>query len=117
MEQAPAPSPRLPAEPAEPAKASRPRPAAVASSYTLPSPDLLQVPKERSLAQHEQEKQQTAKAIEDGFAAFNVEAARSVLNLPADAEPVIFTPLGYPADLPGPKIRKPLKDLVRYEHW
>ena len=51
------------------------------------------------------------------IAAFNVEAARSVLNLPADAEPVIFTPLGYPADLPGPKIRKPLKDLVRYEHW
>ncbi len=42
------------------------------------------------------------------IAAFNVEAARSVLNLPADAEPVIFTPLGYPADLPGPKIRKPL---------
>jgi len=50
-------------------------------------------------------------------AAFNVEAARSVLCLPADAEPVIFTPLGYPADLPGPKIRKPLTELVRYEHW
>lgn len=51
------------------------------------------------------------------IAAFNMEAARSVLHLPADAEPVIFTPLGYPADLPGPKIRKPLADLVRYEHW
>jgi nitroreductase len=50
-------------------------------------------------------------------AAFNVEAARSVLQLPADAEPVIFTPLGYPADQPGSKIRKPLNELVRYEHW
>jgi nitroreductase len=50
-------------------------------------------------------------------AAFNVEAARSVLRLPDEAEPVIFTPLGYPADLPGPKTRKPLSELVRYEYW
>jgi len=50
-------------------------------------------------------------------AAFNVEAARSVMRLPEEAEPVIFTPLGYPADQPGPKIRKPLNELVRYEHW
>ena len=51
------------------------------------------------------------------IAAFNVEAARSVLCLPPEAEPVIFTPLGYPADEPGPKTRKPLSDLVRYERW
>ncbi len=51
------------------------------------------------------------------IANFNVEAARSVLQLPAEVEPVILTPLGYPADEPGPKIRKPLTDLVRYEHW
>jgi nitroreductase len=51
------------------------------------------------------------------IAAFNMDAARSVLRLPAEVEPVIFTPLGYPADEPGPKIRKPLTDLVRYEHW
>ncbi len=50
-------------------------------------------------------------------AAFNVEAARSILQLPNEVEPIIFTPLGYPADEPGPKIRKPLTDLVRYEHW
>jgi nitroreductase len=50
-------------------------------------------------------------------AAFNVEAARSLLQLPEEAEPVIFTPLGYPADQPGPKLRKPLDALVRYEHW
>lgn len=51
------------------------------------------------------------------IAAFNVDVAREVLRLPAEAEPVIFTPLGYPADQPGPKIRKPLAELVRYEHW
>jgi nitroreductase len=50
-------------------------------------------------------------------AAFDVEAARQVLRLPSEAEPVIFTPLGYPADQPGPKERKPLAELVRYEHW
>jgi len=51
------------------------------------------------------------------IAAFNVEAARSVMQLPEEAEPVIFTPLGYPADQPGPKVRKTLSELVRYEHW
>jgi nitroreductase len=51
------------------------------------------------------------------IAAFNVEAARSVLQLPPEVEPVIFTPLGYPANEPGPKTRKPLHELVRYEHW
>lgn len=51
------------------------------------------------------------------IAAFNAKAAREVLQLPKDVEPLIFTPLGYPADMPGPKERKPLKDLVRYEHW
>ncbi len=32
------------------------------------------------------------------IAAFKVEAARTVLRLPVDAEPFIFTPLGYPAN-------------------
>jgi nitroreductase len=50
-------------------------------------------------------------------AAFDVDAARDVLNLPDDVEPVVFTPLGYPADQPGPKERKPLSLLVRYERW
>ena len=50
-------------------------------------------------------------------AAFNVAAAREVLGLPPEVEPVIFTPLGYPADQPGPKSRKPLDELVRYEKW
>jgi len=51
------------------------------------------------------------------IAAFNVEAARNILQLPDEVEPVIFTPLGYPADQPSPKTRKPLNELVRYEHW
>ncbi len=49
--------------------------------------------------------------------AFNPEAAREVLGLPDDVEPIAFTPLGYPADQPRPKKRKPLEELVRYEHW
>ncbi|MBN1995748.1 MAG: nitroreductase family protein [Anaerolineae bacterium] len=50
-------------------------------------------------------------------AAFDVQAAREVLGLPDDVEPVAFTPLGYPADQPGAKERKNLADLVRYEGW
>ena len=51
------------------------------------------------------------------IAAFNAKAAREILHLPDDVEPLIFTPLGYPADQPGPKERKPLEELVRYERW
>ncbi len=63
-------------EPAKPATKPKPKPKpAIASDYALPSPDLLQSPKERSHAAHEQEKQQTSKAIEAAFAAFNVEVS------------------------------------------
>ncbi len=62
-------------------------------------------------------------------AAFDAKAAREVLKLPGvvgiagedacatDVEPVVFTPLGYPADKAGPKKRKPLDELVKYETW
>jgi nitroreductase len=49
--------------------------------------------------------------------AFDPAAARQVLGLPDDVQPLIFTPLGYPADQPKPKARKPLAELVRYERW
>jgi nitroreductase len=49
--------------------------------------------------------------------AFDVKAAREVLKLPDDIEPVIFIPLGYPDDKPGAKYRKPIEELVRYEHY
>jgi len=48
---------------------------------------------------------------------FDPQAAREFLGLPEDAEPVAFTPLGYPLDKPRPKIRKDLEDLVRYDTW
>jgi len=50
-------------------------------------------------------------------AAFDPAAAREILHLPEGVEPVAFTPLGYPADAPRPKERKPLAELVRYERW
>lgn len=49
--------------------------------------------------------------------AFDPDAARKVLGLPEDVEPIVMTPLGYPADQPGKKQRKHLPDLVRYERW
>jgi nitroreductase len=48
---------------------------------------------------------------------FDPAAAREVLGLPEGVEPIVFTPLGYPADRPSAKERKPLSDLVRYERW
>jgi nitroreductase len=49
--------------------------------------------------------------------AFDPDAARRVLGLPEGVEPIVFTPLGYPADEPGSKKRKPLDELVRQERW
>ncbi|HET89653.1 MAG TPA: nitroreductase [Chloroflexi bacterium] len=49
--------------------------------------------------------------------AFDPQAARQVLGLPDDVEPIAFTPLGYPADEPKPKKRQALAELVRYERW
>jgi nitroreductase len=51
------------------------------------------------------------------IAAFESIIAHEVLSLPNDVEPILFTPLGYPADEPGIKKRKNLEELVRYEHW
>jgi nitroreductase len=48
------------------------------------------------------------------IAAFDSQAARKVLGLEEDLEPVAFTPLGYPADSWKPKRRKTLTELVRY---
>jgi nitroreductase len=50
-------------------------------------------------------------------AAFDPAAAREILQLPNDVEPIAFTPLGYAADQPRAKERKPIDDLVRLEHW
>jgi nitroreductase len=50
-------------------------------------------------------------------AAFDPAAAREVLGLPDDVEPIAFTPLGYAADAPGQKKRRPLGELVKYDRW
>ncbi len=47
------------------------------------------------------------------IAAFDPAAAREVLRLEAGLEPLIFTPLGYPADTPRPKQRRPAAELIR----
>jgi nitroreductase len=49
--------------------------------------------------------------------AFDAVAAREILGLPEGVVPIAFTPLGYPADKPKPKERKPIETLVRYERW
>ena len=51
------------------------------------------------------------------IAAFNPDEARKVLGLPPEVDPIIFTPLGYPADQPKAKVRKPLEEIIRYENW
>jgi nitroreductase len=55
------------------------------------------------------------------IAAFDPAAAREVLGIPEEAEPMLFTPLGYAADDPDAssrhKQRRPLDELVRYERW
>ena len=61
-------------------------------------------------------------AAEEGLgtcwiAAFDPGAAREILGLPADVVPIAFTPLGYPADSPAAKKRRPLADLVRRDRW
>jgi nitroreductase len=50
-------------------------------------------------------------------AAFDPAAAREVLGLPHDVEPVAFTPLGYATTTPKAKVRRPLEELVKYERW
>lgn len=51
------------------------------------------------------------------IANFDPDVVRAVLGLPEGVEPIAMTPLGYPADQPRPKERKPLAELVRHERW
>ncbi len=48
---------------------------------------------------------------------FDPAVARGILGLPDDVEPLLFTPLGFPADEPRAKVRKPLAELVHLERW
>jgi nitroreductase len=51
------------------------------------------------------------------IAAFDPGAAREVLGLPPGVIPSAFTPLGYPADSPAPKKRRPAGELVHKDRW
>ena len=51
------------------------------------------------------------------IADFDPAAAREVLGLPDDVEPVAFTPLGLPDKRPSGTGRRPLDELVKNERW
>jgi nitroreductase len=51
------------------------------------------------------------------IATFDEANARKMLRIPDEVEPLLFTPLGYPDDLPRVKERKTLEELISYEHW
>jgi nitroreductase len=45
------------------------------------------------------------------------ETIKSVLGIPEHIKVIAVTALGYPAETPGPKDRKPLSDIVHYEKF
>jgi len=49
--------------------------------------------------------------------AFDPQAARELLALPEGVEPIAFTPLGYAADMPSPRLRKKVAQMVHYDQW
>ena len=49
--------------------------------------------------------------------AFYADKTRQILGLPDDVDPILFTTVGYADKGIRPKERKPLSELVRYEHW
>ncbi len=64
----------------------------------------------------------TLQAVELGLATcwiadFDPDATRDILHIPDHMEPVALSPLGYPADSPRPKRRKPLEQLVIRDHF
>jgi len=48
---------------------------------------------------------------------FDEEAVKQALGIPEGVRVVALTPLGYPAETPGPKRRKPLKEIVSFDGW
>jgi nitroreductase len=47
--------------------------------------------------------------------AFREDEARKVLKTPAGIRPVAIIPVGYPAETPSPRSRRPLRQIVHYE--
>jgi nitroreductase len=44
--------------------------------------------------------------------AFREEAVRTAIGIPAAYRPVAILPIGHPAEIPGPRPRRPIQDLV-----
>jgi nitroreductase len=49
--------------------------------------------------------------------AFKEEEVREVLNIPEGVRPVAIVPIGYPAENPVFRSRRPVSDVVHYECW
>jgi len=49
--------------------------------------------------------------------AFKEEEARQVLKIPQGIRPVAIIPLGYPAESPQPRSRRPINQIVHYETY
>jgi len=49
--------------------------------------------------------------------AFNEEEARKVLNIPSGVRPVAMIPIGYPAESPLPRTRRPISRFIHYENF
>ncbi len=66
--------------------------------------------------------QMTLKAEEEGLGtcwvgAFYEDEVKKILGIPDDIRVVELLTLGYPADIPPPRPRLPMSDIVRYERW
>jgi len=64
----------------------------------------------------------TLQAVEEGLGtcwigAFHQDKVREILGIPSKYKVVAILPLGFPADAPGPKIRKNLEEIVCFENF
>ena len=64
----------------------------------------------------------TLQAVEEGLGtcwigAFDEEKVKEILNVPDNIRVVSLLPLGYPSDIPRPKSRKNLDEIVMWEKW
>jgi len=48
---------------------------------------------------------------------FDEEEVKQALGIPEGVRVVAMTPLGYPAETPGPKGRKTMQEIVSYDKW
>jgi nitroreductase len=64
----------------------------------------------------------TLQAVEEGLGtcwigAFDEKKVKEILNIPDNIRVVALMPLGHPSEIPHPKARKSLEDIVMWEKW